>query len=249
MIYNLLNYAVFYIMWFMISKFNHKIFKYQNELWINNNSNFLNALLIVSAIMYEKYNCITPTTNSMFYFSAVAFYVFDMKRLEVYSLFWMHHILTVFMILTMQAQVDINYMEIARTILFIFELGNLPIYLVYGMKTSIYKSYWNVSLALKISIIFEFIWFIIFRCILPLKFIPKIHNLYKFYLSIFILVSIKWAIGMFHSMRKQFSKKPIELTKQDRINFSRGSFNRKNNKRKLHMRDVIDDDYKYIGFQ
>lgn len=248
MIYDLINYAMFYIMWVMISKFNHSIFKYQNELWINNNNNFLNALSIVSSIMYEKYNCIAPTTNSIFYFSAVAFYIFDMKRLEAYSLFWIHHILTVFILLTMQSQVDINYMEIARTILFIFELGNLPIYLVYGMKTSIYKSYWEVSLALKISMIFEFMWFLMFRCILPLTLIPKIHNLYKFYLSIFILASIKWAIGMFHSIRKHFSKKPIELV-EHRINFSRGSYHKKIYKTKLHMSDVIDDDYKYIGFQ
>ena len=231
----LVNYGTFYIMWVMISKINHKIFKYQNKIWINNNNNFLNAMLVVISIMYEKYNSIVPTTNSMFYFSVTAFYIFDMKRLEIYSLFWIHHILTIFMILTMKSQVDVYYMEIARYIIFIFELGNLPIYLVYGMKTSVYKTYWEDSLVLKISMIFEFIWFLIFRCFMPLLLIPKISKLYGLYLSIFILASIKWAMGMFASIRKQFSK---QLIKQSNTY-------KKSNKRKLSISDIIDDDYKY----
>ena len=262
---HLVNYGAFYIMWVMISKINHKIFKYQNKIWINNNNNFLNAMLIVISVMYEKYNGIIPTTNSMFYFSTVSFYVFDMKRLEIYSLFWVHHILTIFMVLTMQSQVDVYYMEIARNIIFIFELGNLPIYLVCGMKTSVYKPYWEDSLVLKISMIFEFIWFLIFRCFIPLLFIPKLSKLYGFYLSIFILASIKWAMGMFASIRKQFSKQLIkqperfsEKNKSDTPKFYSGARRDnigsrkeqsntciKSNKRKLSISDIIDDDYKY----
>lgn len=192
-------------MWSMISKVNHRIFRYQNKKWITNNNNFLNAMSLSAYILYEKYHTIQPSSNSFIYFSSVAFYAFDMNRLEAYSFFWIHHVLTISMLLTMQSHVYIKHLEIARNILCMFELGNLPIYLVCGMKTSIHKYYWETNPWLKISMVFEFVWFIMLRCIMPLTLIPKLSYLHNIYLLVFISASIKWSVGMFYSVIKQFS--------------------------------------------
>ena len=207
--YSLLKYGVMYIQWYLVAILNKKLFNYQTVIWQSNNINFLNATTISFLIIYEKYNNITPSAVSIYYYSAVAFYIFDILNKDISKLFLIHHIMTVFMILLMQFQTSINKLDIARNILLVFELGNLPIYLVYGMKTSVYKLYWQKSLFLKISLVFEFIWFLIFRCILPCLILPQLENIHKLCLSIFILMSIKWLIGMYHSIIKHFKQFPL----------------------------------------
>jgi hypothetical protein len=201
---SLLLYGICLVQWNLVSSINSNIFKYQNKKWIINNMNILNNILVTSLILFEKYNNIESLPNAIYYYIIVAYYIYDIKRHYIFSIFWMHHALSNFIIILVQNETE--NIDIYRNIFLLFELGNLPLYLVYGMKTSIYKSYWEKSIWLKIFMVIEFIWYTFFRCILPIIYISKIPILYKLFLIFFISASAKWSIGIYNNLIKEFTK-------------------------------------------
>ena len=73
-----------------------------------------------------------------------------------------------------------------------FEFGNLPMYVVYGVLKSSNSEYWHKTNYVKILIILEFVWYVFFRCMVPVKLLFHIEN--KLYYSVvfgFIIISIK----------------------------------------------------------
>jgi hypothetical protein len=201
---SLLCYGIYIIQWNLVSSINSNLFKYQNKKWIINNMNIINNIIVTSLILFEKYNNIVALPNAYYYYIIFTYYVYDIKRHSIFSIFWMHHVLSNIIIILVQNETENN--DIYRNIFLVFELGNLPLYLVYGMKTSIYKSYWKRSIWLKILIIFEFIWYTFFRCVLPIMYISKIPMMYKLFLIFFISASAKWSIGIYNNLIKEFAK-------------------------------------------
>jgi len=198
----IIKYAQYVCGWFIVSKVIYRLFKHQNSKWKNNLISFLNAFLISGSIARELYYNIPASQNAYYYYSGVGYFLFDMKNYPVYSTYWTHHILSIVLIASVQNQTDI-ILDDPRNLLFVFEFGNLPMYLVYGLLTSIHNSRWKKNKLLKIFMIFEFIWFSFFRCVVPFMFIPNIHHLYKLGALIIILGSFKWAISILNNINKQ----------------------------------------------
>jgi hypothetical protein len=83
------------------------------------------------------------------------------------------------------------------------ELGNLPLYIVCGMMMSKHSQYWKSHRYFKTLMIFEFIWYVFCRCILPIPVFFKYDSVLNKIVSFgFMFSSVVWAKNMFHQLKK-----------------------------------------------
>jgi hypothetical protein len=202
-----IKYITCYLGWYILSYINVYIFNYQSKGWLDNNINLLNAVVCISTILYEIYNDIIPTQYSFYYYTMVSFFIYDFKNTDRFSIFWMHHILTTGVIYTIQCSAELHYMKYSRNSLFIFEIGNLSLYIPHIMNYSVNKLYWAPYNNLKILKVFTLIWYIVWRCINPLFIIINLPFWYALPLYIFTIASWVWAIKLYKDTTKSFSIK------------------------------------------
>jgi hypothetical protein len=205
------KYIICYIGWQVLSYINIYIFNHQTKHWLVKSISLLNAILCVFGILYELYNKTIANVYSFYYYSLITFFIYDIENTSRFSIFWMHHILTICVIYIIQIHTDQQYIDHGRNAIFTFEMGNISIYMLNMMNCSVDKLYWLSYNRLKIFNVFTLLWYILWRCINPLFIIVKLPIIYGLILGIFTFASWVWSIKLYKSAIKSFYINPSKI--------------------------------------
>jgi hypothetical protein len=172
----------------------------QSSKWHNNVLNFVHAVIVSSMLMYKMIIDDENKPDDLIYDATISFFLYDLTRTPINSLFIYHHIISI--IGVSMIRID-KYIQLSSKMIITMEIGNLPLYIVCGLMLSRYKQYWTSHKYMKSVMIFEFIWYVLFRCVLPVAiFVNVKYKFYKFIVFGFIFASTWWAKNMYHQLKK-----------------------------------------------
>lgn len=187
----MLHYITTYtIMFILFKSMLLNIFPNKSDKWINNLISGIHSVVVVAECH------IKDNFNYLRYFSIV-YFMFDLINYEFPSMFSYHHILTSGLLY----YVDNNFVDkdIFITCYKYVELGNFPVYIMYGIiksETNINKSYY------KLLLYWEFVWFIFFRIIIVTYLSLFAKSYFGFLLNIpFQFANINWSVGIYKKIR------------------------------------------------
>ena len=185
-----------YAMFNLVKRLNPR----QSSAWHSNVLNFVHAAMVSSILLYKMINSDETKSDDLNYDATIAFFLYDLTRTPIGSLFFYHHIIS--LISVSMIRVD-KTRQLTSKIFLAMEIGNLPLYIVCGLMLSRHKQYWKSHRYMKYLMIFEFLWYVFFRCILPVALFVKVkYMLYKFIVFGFVFSSALWAKNMFQQLKK-----------------------------------------------
>lgn len=169
-----------------------------SEKWSSNLVSATHSLLMVVSCMLAVNSKIDPI--NIFSISS-AYFIYDIQNYSFGTLFFVHHIFSLIAII--HASKFVPNLMITMACYGFTELGNFPLYVMYCMlnhHNKVYLSRWY-----KIVLVWEFIWFIIFR----IAIVGWISTYLVDPISIFLacvlqIANIKWTFGLFGQIQKAF---------------------------------------------
>ena len=186
--------------WYAIINLVKRLNPRQSSAWHSNVLNFVHAAMVSSILLYKMINSDETKSDDLSYDATIAFFLYDLTRTPIGSLFFYHHIIS--LISVSMIRVD-KTRQLTSKIFLAMEIGNLPLYIVCGLMLSRHKQYWKSHRYMKYLMIFEFLWYVFFRCILPVALFVKVkYMLYKFIVFGFVFSSALWAKNMFQKLKK-----------------------------------------------
>lgn len=190
---NIENVMFFGVAWYLLNKFFNFIYFYQQYQWNSNLVNFTHAI-IISTILGTEYMTNTNSNGRNYYFDlSIAFFAYDLINVPIGSLYFYHHIVSIIGITTIRSS---ELIDVGKLFLLTFEIGNLPIYIVYIIMKS-GNTYWRNHRFIKHIMIMELIWYAFFRCFIPIKIVLSINYLpYKMFGMAFVFASVLWLKGL-----------------------------------------------------
>lgn len=185
-----------YAMFNLVKRLNPR----QSSAWHSNVLNFVHAAMVSSTLLYKMINSDETKSDDLNYDTTIAFFLYDLTRTPIGSVFFYHHIIS--LISVSMIRID-KTRQLTSKIFLAMEIGNLPLYIVCGLMLSRHKQYWKSHRYMKFLMVFEFLWYVFFRCILPVALFVKVRCvLYKFIVFGFGFSSVLWAKNMFQQLKK-----------------------------------------------
>lgn len=195
-----------YAMFNLVKRLNPR----QSSAWHSNVLNFVHDAMVSSTLLYKMINSDETKSDDLNYDTMIAFFLYDLTRTPIGSVFFYHHIIS--LISVSMIRVD-KTRQLKSKIFLAMEIGNLPLYIVCGLMLSRHKQYWKSHMYMKYLMVFEFPWYIFFRCILSVALFVKVRCvLYKFIVFGFGFSSVLWTKNMFQQLKNIKLSKRFEET-------------------------------------
>ena len=192
--------TIFICGWYTLFNVIKKLNPSQSIAWNSNVINFIHASIVTTISGYEWYSNYETKSGDLNYDITIAFFLYDLVRKPVGSVFFYHHIISIIGVSMIR---ESRLIVIGSKILLTMEMGNLPLYIVSGLMLSKFKYYWKNHKYFKTLLVFEFVWYVVCRCIYPILLFNKVkYPLYKLVVSGFIIGSTLWTKNMFRQLKK-----------------------------------------------
>ena len=180
----------------------------QSDSWNNNALNFIHATYIIFS---ASYNLLNGSSDQAFYFTlSCVFYLYDIQRHNRKSVFFWHHIISIFVICVMRTS---SLISLGEKMFLSIEIGNISLYTVHAIKKHHNKSMWGPIGNNPSLLYFELVWYVFFRVVVFTYLLSKLRN--PFYVSlgiIFLAGSSMWSFQIYKKIRgtNQKSSKKIK---------------------------------------
>jgi len=197
---NIENVMFFGVAWYLLNKFFNFIYFYQRYDWNCNLLHFMHAVIITTILGTEYMTNTNSNRNNCYFDLSIAFFTYDLINVPIGSLYFYHHIASIIGITLIRSS---ELIDLGKLVLLTFEVGNFPIYIVYSIMGST-NTYWKNHRFIKHIMIMELIWYVVFRCLIPIKLVLSINYLpYKMFIMSFVFASVMWVKGLVKQILKR----------------------------------------------
>jgi hypothetical protein len=189
---------VYIFLWFLYEKLVKLLSgpKFSRK-WNANIVSSTHGILLVLKCYFMMFRGWDITNSNLLRFSAT-YFLFDLKNHNTKSMFFWHHLLSITALwFITQKNVDT---EITIKGYMFTELGNIPLFVMYGLLTHYNKSYLNQWY--KPVLIFQFIWFVFFRILVIAYYMLQLKLPISWLVGFGIQsANIKWTLGLFRKLK------------------------------------------------
>ena len=168
--------------------------EFVDAIYTNETNNWKSNLLSLCNTSYMIYainsNYMNKNPSDAFYFTfSSMFYLLDSSRYTTKDILFWHHILTICVLFYIKNSPCI---VLGEKLLLSFEIGNVPMAVIYGNKTYSNKSY-RYLFNNKWVMTFDLFWYSIFRIVMPFLFIIHEKWYHIILCLVFVLPSCLWS--------------------------------------------------------